>query len=265
MMNFVLKTRSFVSKPRNFVLKRGILHENDELCSIRPYMAQIFELILEYWEDPDLRVQILGLIEKLAVALGDFTLKTDSFVLKVMMFVLKMMIFVLKMMICVLQIGDEFKPYLSTLIPHMLSVLRSDRSERREGSCQVLQAFDVFGAYLDEHLHLVIPELVALFNFNDTKVEFRRNAIRTVGYLCCVANISDFTSRIVHPLVRVLDSTDGSVADADMDFGEVEHRRKEFGELRDDAMNTLCNLVYQVDFVLKMMDFVLKMMDLYYK
>jgi FKBP12-rapamycin complex-associated protein len=173
---------------------------------IRPYMSNIFELILQYWDDSDLRVQILGLVEKLAVALG-----------------------------------DEFKPYLSTLIPHMLSVLRSDRSEERGSSRQVLHAFEVFGANLDEHLHLVIPDLVALFNLSDTKVEFRRAALRTVGYLCRVANISDFTSRIVHPLVRVLDSTDSAAEETDF----VE-RRKELGELRDDAMNTLCNLVYQV-------------------
>ena len=118
---------------------------------------------------------------------------------------------------------------------------RSAESEERGSSRQVLHAFEVFGANLDEHLHLVIPDLVALFNLSDTKVEFRRAALRTVGYLCRVANISDFTSRIVHPLVRVLDSTDSAAEETDF----VE-RRKELGELRDDAMNTLCNLVYQV-------------------
>lgn len=176
---------------------------------IRPYMSTIFELVLQYWGDSDLRVQILGLIEELAVALG-----------------------------------DEFKPYLGTLIPHMLSVLRSDRSEARGSSRQVLHAFEVFGANLDEHLHLVIPDLVALFNLNDTKVEFCRAALRTVGYLCRVANITDFTSRIVHSLVRVLDTADNSTEETD--FDELERRRKELIELRDDAMNTLCNLIYQV-------------------
>lgn len=176
---------------------------------IRPYMSAIFELVLQYWRDSDLRVQILGLIEEIAVALG-----------------------------------DEFKPYLGTLIPHMLSVLRSDRSEGRASSRQVLHAFEVFAANLDEHLHLVIPDLVSLFNLTDTNVEFRRAALRTVGYLCRVANVSDFTSRIVHPLVRVLDTADNSTEETD--FDELERRRKELGELRDDAMNTLCNLVYQV-------------------
>ena len=174
---------------------------------IRPYMGDIFKLILEYWADADLRVQILGLVEKLAVALG-----------------------------------DEFKPHLGAVLPHMLNVLRKDRPDR-SSSCQVLHALEVFGANLDEHLHLVIPELVTLFNLTDTKAGFRCTALRTVGYLCRVANISDFTSRIVHPLVRVLDAEAPATHG---DFDELQRQREEYDDLRDEAMETLCSLVYQV-------------------
>jgi FKBP12-rapamycin complex-associated protein len=160
---------------------------------IRPYMDDIFELILAYWSDAIIRDEILGLVETIALALG-----------------------------------DEFKPYLTKLMPHMLDVLRGDRSEQRQGSLQVLHALEVFGANLDEHLHLVIPELVQLFNLSDADSMFRKRALQTMGYLCRVASISDFTSRIVHPVVRVLDSS------------TVE------SFIIDEAMATLCCLVYNV-------------------
>jgi FKBP12-rapamycin complex-associated protein len=161
---------------------------------IRPYLPKIFELIVEYFDIPVLQGQILGLVEKLAIALS-----------------------------------DEFKPYLSKLVPQMLSLLRADRSAGRDSSRKVLHAFEVFGANIDQHLHLVIPEVVQMFNQsgNDRATEFQCSAIRTAGYLCCVANVSDFASRIVHPIVRVLDSTLSL-------------------ELREEAMTTLCNLIYHI-------------------
>ena len=47
-------------------------------------------------------------------------------------------------------------------------------------------------------------------------------AIRTLGKMCRTLNFSDFTSRIVHPLVRVLDTN---------------------ADLRKDAMDTICYIV----------------------
>lgn len=162
---------------------------------IRPYLQDILQLIDEYWKIEPLQAQILGLVERLAVALG-----------------------------------DEFKPHLATLVPRMLSILRADRTDGRQSSLKVLHSFEVLGANLDRHLHLVVPELVKLVNqseANDTGNVFQRSAMRTVGYLCRVANVSDFASRIVHPIVRVLESTTNL-------------------KLRDDAMTTLCNLIFHI-------------------
>ena len=68
------------------------------------------------------------------------------------------------------------------------------------------QAFYVFGANLEEYMHLVLPVLVGLFERTDAPLPLRRAAIVTVGQLSRKVNFADHASRIVHPLVRVLHS-----------------------------------------------------------
>ena len=71
---------------------------------------------------------------------------------------------------------------------------------------RMLQAFYVFGANLEEYMHLVLPVLVGLFERADAPVVLRRAAIVTVGQLSRKVNFADHASRIIHPLVRVLQS-----------------------------------------------------------
>ncbi len=54
----------------------------------------------------------------------------------------------------------------------------------------------------------------------------RITAIQTLGRLCNKLSFSDYASRIIHPLARILDSDDP--------------------ELKNVAMETLCTLVYQL-------------------
>eukprot|EP00002_Diphylleia_rotans_P028068 TRINITY_DN5657_c0_g1_i3.p1 TRINITY_DN5657_c0_g1~~TRINITY_DN5657_c0_g1_i3.p1 ORF type:complete len:1876 (-),score=390.71 TRINITY_DN5657_c0_g1_i3:1816-7443(-) len=125
-----------------------------------------------------------------------------------------------------LALNDEFKVYLPDLIPMMLNVLHTDRSERRSATQKVLHAFEVFGANLDDYLHLVIPAVVRLFEQVDAPVNVRLNAIQTLAKLSRKLDFSDYASRIIHPLARVLDVT--------------------YHELRREAMETFCVLVYQL-------------------
>ena len=55
-------------------------------------------------------------------------------------------------------------------------------------------------------MHLVLPVLVGLFERADAPVVLRRAAIVTVGQLSRKVNFADHASRIIHPLVRVLQS-----------------------------------------------------------
>ena len=64
-------------------------------------------------------------------------------------------------------------------------------------SQQVLHAFEVFGANLDEHLHLVIPELVQLFNVTDTGTPFRRAAL-------CAVVLNQSNDPLLIPFLRFM-------------------------------------------------------------
>eukprot|EP00026_Physarum_polycephalum_P000091 Phypoly_transcript_00091.p1 GENE.Phypoly_transcript_00091~~Phypoly_transcript_00091.p1 ORF type:complete len:2307 (+),score=451.47 Phypoly_transcript_00091:133-7053(+) len=124
-------------------------------------------------------------------------------------------------------LNDEFKVYLPNLIPQVLGVLHTDRSPKRLAAQKVLHALEIFGNNLDDFLHLVIPAIVRLFEQVDTPPNVRILAIQTIGRLGKKLNFADYASRIVHPLSRVLDSG-------------------EYFELREEIMQTLCNLVLQM-------------------
>ncbi|EGG15157.1 protein kinase [Cavenderia fasciculata] len=158
---------------------------------IRDYLNDIFILIEKYWNSY-LLIPIIHLVEEISTALN-----------------------------------DEFKVYLPNLIPQMLNVLHTDRSPKRLPTTKVLKALEVFGTNLDDYLHLVIPAVVKLFEQVDVTTQVRTLAIQTIGRLCKKLNFSDYASRIIHPLARVLDVP-----------GE--------NDLKDDALQTLCSLVYQL-------------------
>jgi len=157
---------------------------------IRNYLPDLFALIQEYWHHSSLLIHILSLVEELATALN-----------------------------------DDFKPLLLELLSQMLSLLHTDRSERRQSTLKVLHALEVFGRSLDDYVHLVVPPLVRLFDSPDSgaMIPVRQAAMHTLARLSTVLDLKDFASRILHPLIRVLD------------LGPAELRR--------DVMDTLCALV----------------------
>lgn len=119
----------------------------------------------------------------------------------------------------------EFKAYLPLLLPQLLQTLEGEITPKRMPMLvRMLQAFYVFGANLDEHMHLVLPVLVGLFERADAPVALRRAAMVTVGQLSRKVDLADHASRIIHPLIRVLQQ------------GQL--------ELRAPAMDTLTALVF---------------------
>jgi FKBP12-rapamycin complex-associated protein len=98
-----------------------------------------------------------------------------------------------------LALNDEFKCYLPELIPQMLHVLHTDRSPERLPTQKVLRAIEVFGATLDDYLHLVVPAVVRLLEQVDIAATARRRAIEMLGRLCRKLHVGDYASRIVHP------------------------------------------------------------------
>ncbi|XP_053611167.1 serine/threonine-protein kinase mTOR isoform X2 [Plodia interpunctella] len=155
---------------------------------IRNYLDKIFDLIKEFWtpSSPLQHILIL-LVEHIAVALG-----------------------------------SEFKVYLPQLMPQILRVLAHDTSKDRFVTERLLIALQKFEDNLDDYIHLVIPSIVKLFDATDCPINVAKIAMETVDYLSDSLNYNELVSRIIHPLVRSLDSCPA---------------------LRPTAMDTLCALI----------------------
>ncbi|KRT85885.1 HEAT domain-containing protein [Oryctes borbonicus] len=158
---------------------------------IRNYLDDICNLIKEFWT-PNCQIEstLILLVEHIAVALS-----------------------------------GEFKVYLPKLMPQILRVLNHDVSKDRQVTVKLLEALMKFGNNLDDYMHLILPPIVKLFDAQDCPTAVSKQALETVDYLADVLDFSDFTSRIIHPLVRTLDGNP---------------------ELRATAMETLVSLVLQL-------------------
>eukprot|EP00794_Sanderia_malayensis_P007416 gene7416-8236_t len=160
---------------------------------IRNYLDEISALIKEYWtvnSPVTLQSTIIRLVEELAVALG-----------------------------------GEFKLYLPQIVPQMLKVFIHDSSPGRTVTAKLLTAIQKFGPSFDDYLHLIIPPVVMLFDSADTPMLVREAALQTLEKLCDSVDLREFSARIIHPLIRVLDTV---------------------SELRSTAMNALAALVMQL-------------------
>lgn len=135
----------------------------------RPYLPSIFEVVQEYFTVPSLLPVILSLIDSIAQALD-----------------------------------GEFKVYIPQLLPLLVGVVQNDKSLSREPSIKVLNSYIIFGSNIEEYVHLVIPCIVGLFEY--TPIQLRINAIETLGELCKTVNLNDMASRIIHPLLRMLNT-----------------------------------------------------------
>ena len=138
---------------------------------VRNYLPDIFALVQEDWNpNSSIQLTIVALMEAIARALE-----------------------------------GEFKAYLPQLLPNLLQTLEGEVTPKRQPTLlRMLQALNVFGANLEEYMHLVLPVIVTLYERADAPLAVRRAAIVTVGQLSRKVNFADLASRVVHPLLRVL-------------------------------------------------------------
>lgn len=158
---------------------------------IRNYLDDICALIKDFWmPNSSIQATLIILLEHIAMALG-----------------------------------AEFKVYLPKLMPQILRVLNHDNSKDRLVTCKLLEALRKFGNNLDDYMHLILPPIVRLFDVQDCSPNVTKQALETIDHLAEILDFSDFISRIVHPVVRVLDTCP---------------------ELRVTAMATLSSIVLQL-------------------
>lgn len=159
---------------------------------IRNYLQEVFELTTELWSNRSLHLPIVGLIESLATAMA-----------------------------------AEFKRFLPTVIPQLLTVFDEPPSqERSQTEIKVFHTMLAFGSAVEQYIHLLLPVLSATIEREGANRETRRAAIKTIAGLARRVNLSTAASRIIQPLVRNLPAADT--------------------QLREDTMNTLCVLAQQL-------------------
>ncbi|KAF9054520.1 atypical PIKK FRAP protein kinase [Panaeolus papilionaceus] len=198
---FAAVTQSSAARLQEFHLQQlailiGIIKQH-----IRNYIPEVFNLVSELWDNQALQLPLVALIEALGKALD-----------------------------------AEFKPFLPSVLPLVLKVFDGELTEKRINTqIKIFDAFLTFGSNIEEYLHLVIPIIVKSYdrqeNLERTElsahlVALRKRAIQTIDGLSKRVNFSDHASRIIHPLVRVLQNGTN--------------------ELRMAVVDTLCSLVIQL-------------------
>ncbi|XP_076064565.1 serine/threonine-protein kinase Tor isoform X2 [Oratosquilla oratoria] len=159
---------------------------------IRKHLDDIIGVLKEFWvtgEKLDTTITIITVVESIALA-----------------------------------VGSEFKIYLKEIIPMILKSFINDPKEKHV-TAKLLTAFQKFGATLEEFLHMLLPHIVKLFDAVDVPLPVRRSALETVDHFSDYLDLSDYTSKIIHPLLRTLDTCP---------------------ELRYQAMDLLCALATQL-------------------
>ncbi|KAJ7026840.1 FAT domain-containing protein [Mycena alexandri] len=197
---FTAVTRASVPRLQEFHLQQlailiGIIKQH-----VRNHAAEVLGLVTELWDNSALQTPIVALIEAVGRALA-----------------------------------AELKPFLPTILPLLLKVfaVEGEISDKRMGTqMKILDAFQTFGANIEEYLHLVIPIIVRTAESAYGSVALRKKAILTIDKLSKVVNFSDHASRIVHPLMRILE--------------------RGVNELRVAVLDTMCSLIVQLgsDFVI---------------
>lgn len=155
---------------------------------MRKYLTEVFKIVSDFWHT-DMLQTILIFIEDISSSMG-----------------------------------DEFKVFLPILIPKLLSVLNSNNQEL---CVRVLRNLELIGSNLDDYLHLITPAVIALVNQSDSD-GIKTASLMTIGRLCRILNFSEFASRIIHPMARLIQLSTTSI------------------ELKNNIFNTLCHLIYQL-------------------
>lgn len=126
-----------------------------------------------------------------------------------------------------LAVPDDFRAYVPELLPKFVSVFVEGE---RTGQCEMvkpaLETLEAWGSALEEHLHLLLPALVRLVSPSGggaMSLDIRKAALRSMKQLLPHMQLSGYTSAILHPLIRVLDSATTE-------------------DLQRDAMDTICAL-----------------------
>ncbi|KAJ1361790.1 hypothetical protein KIN20_021134 [Parelaphostrongylus tenuis] len=136
----------------------------------KPYMKEIFSLIADAWsEDHSVKVTVVSVLEQIGTALG-----------------------------------KEFAPHIAELIPYLLRVVQTDKSEERKLTAQVLSCVRSLTGCLTPHLHLVLPPVLMILDDCVVPITVRQSALDTVLHLTRSDDLSDYAPRLMQTWQRTI-------------------------------------------------------------
>ena len=194
------------------------LHEEVEV----DFLAEIIDLVEDSWGEVGLLKHVLDLIQKLSEYMP-----------------------------------MEFKPHMPSLLPKMIAslqrewrmVLNGDESDSQASQAasvaadhceQILSSFETFGSMLEDYMYLALPQMVSIVvQPGPHGLDTKRVSAGTVGRLCDHINMTEYSSRIVLPLARVLQE---KVRELDPAVSDLQQH------LKVTIINTLCNLITSIGY-----------------
>ena len=191
---------AFTTAARTSSTRTHIFHHLDQLAilvgiigqHVRNHATEIFKLVQDLWDNVGLQPPLMTLVEALGKALD-----------------------------------AEFKPFIPMILPPIMKVFEGELNHGASNTqMKIFDAFLTFGTNIEEYLQLVIPLIVKMYERQDASPLLRKKAIHTIEGLTRRVNLSDHASRIIRPLVRVLNQPNN--------------------ELRMAVLDTLCALMLQL-------------------
>jgi FKBP12-rapamycin complex-associated protein len=101
-------------------------------------------------------------------------------------------------------LDSAFKPHLPTALPLMLSVSETPSEKNTDVEIKIFKTFLTFGNNVEEYMHLLLPVLLGAIERVDAPTLLKNSALYAISGLSRRVNLSDYASRIIHPLIRVI-------------------------------------------------------------
>jgi FKBP12-rapamycin complex-associated protein len=101
-------------------------------------------------------------------------------------------------------LGEEFKPFIAPLLPHLAAAARCAEVEVAEA---VMGCYEHFGPLINSHFHIVLPTVLDIAGDTAVPAKLRRKALVTLrSFAATLPNMVDHAAHCVHALCRVLQS-----------------------------------------------------------
>ncbi|PAV75947.1 hypothetical protein WR25_21280 [Diploscapter pachys] len=129
----------------------------------KPYLPALFAIIADAWnEELIVKRTVISVIEQIGKALG-----------------------------------AHFVPYISELVPYLLRVVQTDKSNEKELTVQVFLCTRSLAGNLGPHLHLILPPILSVLDDVNIDNNVRQEALSTVMALSEKEDLSQYAPRLM--------------------------------------------------------------------